>query len=97
MRLCVDRSRGYDPERGIAVVHGVMAPFYWNPLRDDTNALRIAAYLRLFVSHLATGHVRVGYGDPGRFVDEPWGDDIYGAMRRAIVRGAAMRNMDFQT
>jgi hypothetical protein len=60
---------------------------WWNPLRSDGDALRLAVKLRIDVAHFTTG-VRAdvtGYDDCYQANDA----DPYAATRRAIVRAAA--------
>jgi len=65
------------------------APYYWNPLEDDGDALRLAVKLEIDVNHgdtlVVAEKVRpIEYG-----VAEQKGTDPYAATRRAIVRAAA--------
>jgi hypothetical protein len=66
--------------------------YYWNPLTDDGDALRLAVRLKI------TPHIDGNLTDaesPKSFCTEPHFDDPYAATRRAIVRAAAEigRNM----
>lgn len=68
----------------------------WTPLTDDGDALRLAVALRLSVCHHHNGDnpavtAMVPMEWHGKFMeaDEPHGDDICAATRRAIVRAAA--------
>lgn len=58
----------------------------WNPLTDDGDALRLAAYLELEVSLGRNGCII--YMKGGRKIEEISGDYM-SAIRRAIVRAAA--------
>ena len=75
-----------------------IGPIYWNPLNDDTHALRLAVKLNLcviretikesivsVVSNLGTSSQLTAY----RAAWEPLKNDPYAATRRAIVRAAA--------
>ena len=63
------------------------AGYYWNPLTDDGDALRLAVSLRLHVSVFADA---IGIGTPGwDYVEYKWQGDPCSATRRAIVRAAA--------
>ncbi len=66
------------------------SPFYWNPLTDDGDALRLAVRLSLdiFTNDGDGGHTSVG-GGTDVFVQETHGTDPLAATRRAIVRAAA--------
>lgn len=69
------------PEQDVAIM--------WNPLTDDGDALRLALQLRIrFARHLQPFVAAFAPDVVGRF-EEPEGDDIYAAARRAIVRAAA--------
>jgi len=65
---------------------------YWNPLRDDGDAFRLAAFLRLTVYHdvlaVIVKHKQYSWEWMGEMVDEDCGDRN-AATRRAIVRAAA--------
>jgi hypothetical protein len=67
----------------------------WNPLIDDSDALRLAVKLQIDVYH-GTGdgpEIWAGYWMHGavrmKHACEPVGTDPYAATRRAIVRAAA--------
>jgi hypothetical protein len=66
---------------------------YWNPLRDDGDALRLAVKLRLDVD--IEGETAWAFnglpGAAGTFEISIEAQDIYAATRRAIVRAAAAR------
>ena len=67
---------------------------YWNPLRDDSNALLLVVLLDLDIRHevAPTGvkNVLVGCEERlGGWFKEVLGDDPLAAIRRAIVRAAA--------
>jgi hypothetical protein len=68
----------------------------WNPLKDDGDALRLLAILRMetYTGHDDEGKPEqyVGYPSKSRqihYVAEPHGADAAAAIRRAIVRAAA--------
>lgn len=67
---------------------------WFNPLRDDDDALRLAVKLKLTIGE-NEGFVFVGWDGSGfdemldYEVDEQLGNDPYAATRRAIVRAAA--------
>lgn len=64
---------------------------YWNPLRDDGHALRLAVNLDMqIIVNRVDGFVRVIAGYNGEIViEEEFGDDMYAATRLAITRAAA--------
>lgn len=68
---------------------------YWNPLRDDGDALRLAVKLRIAVDYYERLHKTECvcaawiYGATGGAEHEDLGGDPYAATRRAIVRAAA--------
>ena len=67
---------------------------YWNPLKDDSDALLLAALLGLNISHgiAPTGIKVVMVSCEERFggwFEEVLGNDPLTAVRRAIVRAAA--------
>jgi hypothetical protein len=67
-------------------------PVYWNPLTDDSDALRLAVKLRLVVDSggVTPRNERIYVGGlEGYLADEPTGTDIYAATRRAIVKAVA--------
>lgn len=64
---------------------------YWNPLADDSDALRLATKLRLDIMFF-NGFEEVhcdGQVENDVTIIEPYSDDIDAAVRRAIVRAAA--------
>lgn len=65
---------------------------YWNPLRDDGDAFRLAAALRLTIYHddlsVVIKHKRYSWDWLGEMINEDSGDRA-SATRRAIVRAAA--------
>ena len=71
--------------------------FWWSPLTDDGDALRLAVKCSLLVHVVAYipkenawGHVSCAWhGHRLRFEPERFTDDPYSATRRAIVRAAA--------
>lgn len=81
-----------DPLGGAGLyVTGGLSRWYWNPLTDDGDALRLAVKLGLWF------YIRETYTDVMTdlarhievFMTEQHGDDPYTATRRAIVRAAA--------
>jgi len=72
--------------------HNMLSGFEWNPLRDDSDAFRLAVKLRIDVHHSTTMVVAERDTAFDRFevaVAELKGDDDFSATRRAIVRAAA--------
>jgi hypothetical protein len=70
--------------------HRGSSGFYWDPLNDDADALRLAVKLGLFVNvWLEAKQVYVDFAVSKKDVLEPFGNDPYAATRRAIVRAAA--------
>lgn len=65
-------------------------PWYWNPLEDDGDALRLAVKLRLVVDASDYPSIDVQYKHSGKYwiLTEDSGDASASA-RRAIVRAAA--------
>ena len=64
----------------------------WNPLNCDSDALRLAVKLTMSISyweHLKIVSVEAATKQTGVSLDEPFGEDLYAATRRAIVRAAA--------
>lgn len=64
----------------------------WNPLTNDGDALRLAVKLTMSISyweHLKVVSVEAATKQTGVSLDEPFGEDLYAATRRAIVRAAA--------
>ena len=66
---------------------------YWNPLKDDSDALRLAVKLQLGISipPVVDGRIEVVtfYGPIVSIVEHPQNNDRNAATRRAIVRAAA--------
>lgn len=66
---------------------------WWNPIRDDGDALRLAVTLRLDISPQPDGKVEVSnqWDSPEelRWAWEAYGNDAQAATRRAIVKAAA--------
>lgn len=63
---------------------------WFDPLKDDGDALRLAVKLGLQIVHYSVtseGQDRVGVGSPGKM--EGYHKNPYAATRRAIVRAAA--------
>ena len=85
-------AKNWHDDAGVYVKDPIEGSFYWNPLTDDGDALRLAVKLRLTFSwdrfddeDYATAtppHTHQGYDC---IVDQ----DPYAATRRAIVRAAA--------
>ena len=61
----------------------------WNPIKYDSDALRLAVRLRLCVSVEYDAQVAWWCGDSLEQVNESLGNDEFSATRRAIVRAAA--------
>lgn len=62
----------------------------WNPLTDDGDALRLVVAVKLAVNVWGPGvAVMHSSGHDVATINEPAGDDIAAATRRAIVRAAA--------
>ena len=66
---------------------GLSSAIDWNPLNDDSDALRLAVKL-LFETDLGRGCVAIRHAT-GIKVLEAFNHDPYAATRRAIVRAAA--------
>lgn len=70
------------------------ADWYWSPLNDDGDALRLAVKLSIDIEHQCPGveayrsHNHESY-EGGTFCASEDGSDPYAATRRAIVRAAA--------
>ena len=67
---------------------------YWNPLKDDGDALRLAVKLGLMVDTSCQPALIQCAGPCGIGLEEPARTDAYAATRRAIVRAAAAMNGD---
>lgn len=76
----------YDFQFGLEVMRPHSAPFAWNPLHDDGDALRLA--VKLHITPHIDGNLTEAESTAG-FCTEPHFDDAYAATRRAIVRAAA--------
>lgn len=66
-------------------------PYSWNPLDDDSDALALAARLRMNVDMWMPGRVEASVLIDDRRIsgESRGGDDLCAAARRAIVRCAA--------
>ena len=65
----------------------------WNPLREDSDALRLAVKLGLTIEREQFDGELYACATPSgahQGYDEPHGTDPYAAARRAIVRAAAL-------
>lgn len=91
------KAAGYRVKRGCGerlIVWIEDAPFAWDPLTDDGDALRLAVALHLFVivegdqSDDPKRRTLVGHRSIGSKCQDH-GKDPYAATRRAIVRAAA--------
>jgi hypothetical protein len=89
---------GYDPEAGMQVMYEKKQRtcgneyWYWNPLTDDGDALRLAVKLNLLIlPYPADNAVRVVNFESNENTIVSWGlpPDPYAATRRAITRAAA--------
>lgn len=77
--------------------YGGLIEYYWNPLTNDGDALRLAVKLGMLISHSAYkpeenayGFIGIAwYGQKVEFESEKFTNDPYAATRRAIVRAAA--------
>lgn len=79
--------------------HGVMTSVEWNPLREDSDAMRLAINLgmnlMMLPASLKNGFCTVGVGfsndsgNPRITISENYNLGPYKAVRRAIVRAAA--------
>jgi hypothetical protein len=82
---------------GLHPAMNMLAAPPWNPLTDDSDALRLAVKLKIAVDAWVSETCTVVFfhGGRGRIVERHYGDDPYAATRRAIVRAAAEigRNM----
>jgi len=65
---------------------------YWNPLKDDGDALRLAVQLNLLRAYIYENEVSMSPSEHG--IIEPYNGDPYAATRRAIVRAAAQIGKD---
>jgi hypothetical protein len=65
------------------------ADWYWSPLEDDGDALRLAVKLGICFGPNFDENCAVCFGREGRNIVEEYGADPYAATRRAIVRAAA--------
>ena len=83
-------TEDYDGSLGLEVGDNPMRTRSWNPLTDDSDALRLAVKLKIrFEVHLRWPYVAAFAPNTiGRF-EESKDDDPYAATRRAIVRAAA--------
>jgi len=75
-------------------IHGALycMSHYWNPLTDDSDALRLAVKLRLEIERSKHSECVVYVGEVGAgqlFERSDEKTDIFAATRRAIVRAAA--------
>lgn len=75
--------------KGIATsANGDVLTGFWNPLTDDSDALRLAVALRLLIDTDYNDCVAAGCCQLDEVL-EPIGNDRLAATRRAIVRAAA--------
>lgn len=79
----------YDFQRGFEVMREHNMPFWWNPLNNDGDALRLANKLRITIHHDDLSPTVSACADCVTWIDEPHCDDVNAATRRAIVRAAA--------
>lgn len=78
---------------GTSSVFGTHHTKPWTPLTDDGDAMRLSMILRIDVEYF-DGFQMVRAQDCNgefRYCEEDYGDDISAAVRRAIVRAAAMQ------
>jgi hypothetical protein len=84
--------QGFD---GIVIGHERDGHIFWNPLKDDGDALRLAVKLRMALSLDSpvagpVGFCRAYPSSSNLLAMDEWAnDDRYTATRRAIVRAAA--------
>ena len=85
------KAAGVDPVLANPIEFSTGTEYYWNPLTDDGDALRVAVKLRLEIyffdgfGEVVAEHNTASF-EPGR---EQYADDMNAATRRAIVRAAA--------
>jgi hypothetical protein len=78
-----------DGNGALYVSEGNGPTFFWAPLTDDGDALRLAVKLRLDLVLYEPWQQVAATNRAGAHHAEPWGDDLNAATRRAIVRAAA--------
>lgn len=86
----------FQTRRHIRTANGLI----WNPLDDDSDALRLAVKLDLLVDPMRQSVTVTCDGftkDKPFQATEPCGSDLYAATRRAIVRAAAEIGIRMQT
>ena len=89
------RSMGrYDFQWGLEVSKPHNAPYQWNPLNDDGDALRLAVKLGICIGPespyvIGKSLARASWLNHSKSLGEWGGGDQYSATRRAIVRAAA--------
>ena len=74
--------------------HGMMTSVEWNPLREDSDAMRLAINLgmnlMILPANLKYGFCTIGIGFNNEItISENYNQGPYKAVRRAIVRAAA--------
>ena len=80
----------YVDERGYWLIEENGEHWYWNPLTDDGDALRLAVKLGIsFKVFLQLNQVWADHHMLGNWIEEKLGEDPCAATRRAIVRAAA--------
>lgn len=79
-----------DSREGFYFGLGSYTPQYWNPLSNDGDALRLAVKLGLDLCVSPNFRLCAWSAVSSDWVEEPPGSDPCAAMRRAIVRAAAM-------
>ncbi|HFH3850492.1 TPA: hypothetical protein ACGJ2U_004907 [Pseudomonas aeruginosa] len=82
------RAAGIDPVLAEPINFSTGVEYYWNPLTDDGDALRLAVKLGLHVK-VCRRMVLVEQREVGDDKIERLHSDPYAATRRAIVRAAA--------
>lgn len=82
------RAAGIDPVLAEPINFSTGVEYYWNPLTDDGDALRLAVKLGLHVK-VCRRMVLVEQREVGDDKIEQLHSDPYAATRRAIVRAAA--------
>lgn len=86
------RAAGIDPALAEPINFSTGVEYYWNPLTDDGDALRLAVKLRLditFYNGFQEVAAEPSNGDGMNPCQEVFTEDPYAATRRAITRAAA--------
>jgi len=86
-RLTINESKFYP--RDLVVLHDDGSWHYWNPLKDDGDAFRLAVELGGVTLNFYSQACFVSRYEGEEVICEELGEDPYAATRRAIVRAAA--------